>query len=58
MPSERGFIFFSCAMKEFIVPPPQFVASCGERSKLLNAGRGEEWYWDEQGFSSQQELAR
>lgn len=45
-------------MKEFIVPPPQFVASRGEKSKLLSAGRGEEWCWDEQGFLSQQELAR
>lgn len=45
-------------MKELIVPPPQFVASCGERSKLLSAGRGEEWCWDEQGFLSQQKLAR
>ncbi|KAJ7408124.1 hypothetical protein BTVI_60805 [Pitangus sulphuratus] len=30
------------AMKRFIVLPPQFIAACEERSKLLSAGRGKE----------------
>lgn len=32
-------------MKEFIIPPPQFIAACEEGSKLLSASRGKEWCW-------------